>query len=450
MTNLLTVWSSAQAKIKEKIGEHSYQTWFSHLTITSPDEKTLIFETPDEFFKSWIVDHYLDIIQAALGEGGRADANISFQINPKLEVPAPTEIAEYVPPVTRSDSSFKRSINSKLQSRFTFENFVVGNSNRMTHAASFAVANNPAKAYNPLFIYGQSGLGKTHLMQSIANHISQNQPGVRCLYLSSEQFTNEMIDAIQHKTVTAFHQKYRNNVDVLLVDDIQFIAGKKSTQEAFFHTFNDLHNNHKQIVISSDRPPKEIENLEDRLVTRFAWGLITDVQPPDFETRVAILRKKTELESVTMPDDVIYFIAEQIRTNIRELEGALNRVRHHAMVMDKEVTSDLAKEILKDMLKETMKTVSIEMVQQSVADYFKVSVNDLKSKKRTQNIALPRHIAMYLSRKLTKHSLPEIGNAFGGKDHATVLHAYKKIEEDLTKKSDVKYSMEKLLVILNQ
>jgi chromosomal replication initiator protein len=259
-----------------------------------------------------------------------------------------------------------------------------------------------------------------------------------------------MIDAIQHKTVTAFHQKYRNNIDVLLIDDIQFIAGKRSTQEAFFHTFNDLHNSHKQIVISSDRPPKEIENLEDRLVTRFCMGLITDIQPPDFETRVAILRKKSALEEVSMPDDVIYFIAEQIKTNIRELEGALNRVRHHAIIMEKPVTVDLAKSILKDMVKESLKTISIEMVQQSVADYFHLSVNDLKSKKRTQAIALPRHVAMYLSRKLTRHSFPEIGNAFGGKDHATVLHAFKKIEEGIGQKPEIKYSVEKLTAFLNQ
>jgi chromosomal replication initiator protein len=452
MTNLPTMWESAQTRIRAKIGDSSFQTWFSHVAISLPDDKTLILETPDEFYKTWIVDHYLDTIRTVLEEEGAGETQVHVQINPDLRpvnVPSPAE-ATPAPSITRTSSTINKNAAMSLQARFTFDTFVVGNSNRMTHAASVAVANNPAKAYNPLFIYGQSGLGKTHLMQSIANHIIQNQPTVRCLYLSSEQFTNEMIDAIQHKTVTAFHQKYRNNIDVLLIDDIQFIAGKRSTQEAFFHTFNDLHNSHKQIVISSDRPPKEIENLEDRLVTRFCMGLITDVQPPDFETRVAILRKKSALEAVAMPDEVIYFIAEQIKTNIRELEGALNRVRHHAIIMDRPVTVSLAKEILKDMVKETMKTISIEMVQQSVAEHFHMSVNELKSKKRTQAIALPRHIAMYLSRKLTRHSFPEIGNAFGGKDHATVLHAYKKIEESLLKKPEVKYSIEKLTALLNQ
>jgi chromosomal replication initiator protein len=452
MTNLSTIWDSAQTRIKAKIGEVSFQTWFSHVAINLPDENTLILETPDEFFKTWIIDHYFDAVRTALQEEGAGEINLSVQINPDLKtapIPFPPDTALTVP-APRANSIARKNGGMALQPRFTFENFVVGNSNRMTHAASVAVANNPAKAYNPLFIYGQSGLGKTHLMQSIANHLFQNQPAIRCLYLSSEQFTNEMIDAIQHKTVTAFHQKYRNNLDVLLIDDIQFIAGKRSTQEAFFHTFNDLHNSHKQIVISSDRPPKEIENLEDRLVTRFCMGLITDIQPPDFETRVAILRKKSALEEVSMPDDVIYFIAEQIKTNIRELEGALNRVRHHAIIMEKPVTVDLAKAILKDMVKESMKTISIEMVQQSVADYFHLSVNDLKSKKRTQAIALPRHVAMYLSRKLTRHSFPEIGNAFGGKDHATVLHAVKKITEDIDRKPEIKFAVEKLTALLNQ
>ena len=452
MTNLSTTWDSAQTRIKAKIGDVSYQTWFSHVAANMPDENTLILETPDEFYKTWIIDHYFESIQTSLQEEGAGEINFSVQINPNLktaQILVPTNIISSTT-APKNNGILKRYGDMALQPRFTFENFVVGNSNRMTHAASVAVANNPAKAYNPLFIYGQSGLGKTHLMQSIANHVFQNQPNIRCLYLSSEQFTNEMIDAIQHKTVTAFHQKYRNNIDVLLIDDIQFIAGKRSTQEAFFHTFNDLHNSHKQIVISSDRPPKEIENLEDRLVTRFCMGLITDIQPPDFETRVAILRKKSALEEVSMPDDVIYFIAEQIKTNIRELEGALNRVRHHAIIMEKPVNVGLAKDILKDMVKESMKTISIEMVQQSVADYFHLSVNELKSKKRTQAIALPRHVAMYLSRKLTRHSFPEIGNAFGGKDHSTVLHAYKKIEEDINKKTEIKYSVEKLTALLNQ
>jgi chromosomal replication initiator protein len=328
---------------------------------------------------------------------------------------------------------------------------VVGPANRFACAASLAVAESPAKAYNPLFIYGPVGLGKTHLIQAVSHKLKQLHPHLKYCYMSSERFTNELIDAIRYRSTAQFRSKYRD-MDVLLIDDIQFIAGKESTQEEFFHTFNNLHNNHKQIIITSDRPPKEIANLEERLSSRFAWGLITDIQPPDFETRAAILRKKSENECIEVPDDVISFIAEQIRTNIRELEGALIRVVAYSALEDTPVTLETAKSILKDMVKESMKTISVEMVQKSVSAFYSIPLSELRAKKRNKNIVLPRQVAMYLSRKLTNLSLPEIGNAFGGKDHTTVLHSCKKIENEILNNSEngLKNTIEKLTTLLKQ
>ena len=338
---------------------------------------------------------------------------------------------------------------SVVNPRFTFENFVVGPSNRFAHAACQAVAESPAKAYNPLFIYGGVGLGKTHLMQAIANKFQGNISKLRACYISSERFTNELIEAIRHRSTNQFRQKYRT-IDVLLIDDIHFIAGKESTQEEFFHTFNALHDSRKQIIISSDRPPKDIANLEERLRSRFAWGLITDIQPPDFETRVAILRKKIEREPVRVPDEVILFIANEIKTNIRELEGALIRVVAYSLLEEKPVSLTMAKLILKDMVQETIKIVSVELIQKVVADFFSISLSDLKNKKRSKNIVFPRQIAMFLARRLTNLSLPEIGESFGGKDHTTVLHSFKKIESNLSHNNELKYTIEKLTTSIKQ
>ncbi|MBF0388224.1 MAG: chromosomal replication initiator protein DnaA [Candidatus Omnitrophica bacterium] len=449
MTSLILAWQNAQPVIKAQIGDHAYTTWFVHLKLSALTPDHLVIITPDDFFKNWMTDNYLTIITAALRE--QTGRNITVEII--IEKDTPPHIKEGL---TTPDTASRHHTHAhpgqkarplNLQTRFTFNNFVVGNSNRMAYAASRAVANDPAKAYNPLFIYGQSGLGKTHLMQSIANYILETN-GQTCAYVSSEQFANELIGAIQNKSTGAFRKKFRH-IDVLLIDDIQFISKSPTMQEEFFHTFNDLHNNHKQIIISSDRPPKELSGIEDRLVTRFCWGLTTDIQPPDLETRVAILRKKTELEKVKVPDDIIYFIAEQIKTNIRELEGAMIRVVASSLLEEKPVSLELAKTVLKDMIQGSIKTISLEMIQQVVAEHYKVTINELKSKKRTQNIALPRQIAMYLMRKLTRHSLPEIGNAFG-KDHTTVIHSYKKIEEDINNSSEIKYSIEKLSQLLNQ
>ncbi|MBZ0166363.1 MAG: chromosomal replication initiator protein DnaA, partial [Candidatus Omnitrophica bacterium] len=327
--------------------------------------------------------------------------------------------------------------------------FVVGPSNRFAAAAGLAVAESPAKAYNPLFIYGHVGLGKTHLIQAITHKITQLHPHLKHFYMSSEQFTTELIDSIRTRSTGDFRKRYRQ-IDILLIDDIQFIAGKESTQEEFFHTFNFLHDNRKQIIITSDRPPKEISNLEERLTSRFSWGLITDIQPPDFETRVAILRKKMETETVRVPDDVIFFIAEQIQSNIRELEGALIRVAAYALLEEKPISLDMAKLILKDMVRESSKIISVEMIQKVVAQFFAVTLTDLRAHKRNKNIVLARQVAMYLSRNLAQMSFPEIGNAFGGKDHTTVLHSCKKITAAIEKDEDLKTSILKLTTQLKR
>lgn len=438
--NLIDVWQRAQEPIKSAIGETSYHTWFSNLNAVER-EGGITLQAPDEFFKNWIVEHYGAIIENCLRANG-GNLHIAFEVNTALITkPAPEKNVH-------SDDPAGVDIKSPhLNPRFMFEHFVVGPSNRFAFAAAQAVAESPAKAYNPLFIYGPVGLGKTHLMQAITQEVARKHPTLKCCYISSEKFTNELINAIRHRSTETFRQKYRT-IDVLLIDDIHFIAGKESTQEEFFHTFNALHDHRKQIIICSDRPPKEISNLEDRLVSRFAWGLITDIQPPDFETRVAILKKKLELESVSVPDDVVQFIAAEIKTNIRELEGALIRVVAYAMLADKPITLQVTKNVLKDMVKETVKIISLEMVQKEVAGYFNIHVADLKTKKRHKNIVLPRQIAMYLCRKLTNHSLPEIGGAFGGKDHTTILHAYKKMEACLHTDKEVKKIVDHLNFVL--
>ena len=440
---LLSVWQKSENRIKEKIGAASYETWFAHVQIREKMPSTIVLETPDEFFKNWIVDHYLSTIDDVIKSEGGDSLCVELEVNPAI-VNKKTETQ-----IKSLEKEFEsRPLRgAQLNNRFTFDNFVVGPSNRFACAASLAVAESPAKAYNPLFIYGPVGLGKTHLMQSISHHIQQMHPELKHCYISSEQFTNELINAIRNRSTAQFRQKYRS-IDVLLIDDVHFIAGKESTQEEFFHTFNALHDNRKQIIIASDRPPKEIANLEERLVSRFAWGLITDVQPPDFETRVAILRKKLEFETASVPDDVIYFIAEQIKTNIRELEGALIRVVAYSLIEEKSVSLPLAKIILKDMVKETIKVISVDMVQKMVSEFFNIHISDLKSKRRSKNVVLPRQVAMYLSRKLTPHSLPELGGAFGGKDHTTILHSFKKIEQDIQGNPQLKKTIEQLTTTL--
>ncbi|MCA9400517.1 MAG: chromosomal replication initiator protein DnaA [Candidatus Omnitrophica bacterium] len=425
--NLADIWGKAQEGIKNRIGQTSYDTWFAALQVTEKDASTLVIQTPDDFFKNWIIDHYQASIQEELLHFSPAPIHVEFSVNADLITSQQNTIPDTAPSLPIKDD---KQYRVPLNSRFTFDNFVIGASNRFACAAGLAVAESPAKAYNPLLIYGQVGLGKTHLIQAITHKIRKLHPDLKICYLSSESFTNELIDAIRNRSTLQFRKKYRD-IDVLLIDDIHFIAGKESTQEEFFHTFNALHDSRKQIILTSDRPPKEIANLEERLRSRFAWGLITDIQPPDYETRVAILKKKIEYEPVNVPHEVIHFIAEQIKTNIRELEGALIRVAAYSLLEDRPIDLEIAKTILKDMVENVTKTISVEMIQKEVAQHFKLKVEDLRSKKRLKTIVHPRQIAMYLSRQLTNMSLPEIGGAFGGKDHTTVLHSCKKIEEEI-------------------
>ena len=446
--DLIKIWVNAQDTIKNQVGEASYETWFSGLNPSVPTPQTLKIGTPDEFFKNWLIDHYFDVIKKIICELAGTEIQIEFDVASSLiENESKSRDSNEIIPIPKYIQPTLNQAVGEIHQRFSFNNFVVGPGNRFAYAASMAVAESPAKAYNPLFIYGSVGLGKTHLMQATTGFIQKFHPHLKHCYISSEQFTNELINAIRHKTTIQFRQKYRN-IDVLLIDDIHFIAGKESTQEEFFHTFNTLHDNRKQIIICSDRPPKEISNLEERLVSRFAWGLITDIQPPDFETRVAILRKKLEIELTKVPDDVIYFIAEQIKTNIRELEGALIRVVACSLLEDRSISLEMAKNVLKDMVKESVKIISVEMIQKQVSDFFNINIIELKSSRRHKHLVLPRQVAMYLTRKLTRHSLPEIGNTFGGKDHTTVMHSCKKIEQDISKDLSLRKTIEQLTTSL--
>ena len=438
-------WDRAKAYLQDKLGKSVFETWILPLQPKQRNENDLVLEAPDNFFRDWVEKHYKQAIQEAISRSTKEELRINLETAAQAK---PDSAATQTRQPTARPKELKDS--SVLNSRYTFDNFVVGSSNRHAHAYSLAVAESPAKAYNPLFIYGGVGLGKTHLLQAICHHIKNKLPGnVKICYMTSERFTNELIDAIQHRSTPAFRQKYRN-MDLLVIDDIHFIAGKESTQEEFFHTFNTLYDAHKQIIISSDRPPKEIANLQDRLVSRFGWGLTTDIQPPDLETRVAILKKKIEREPVSVPDDVIFFIAQLIKTNVRELEGALIRTIAYSLLEEKPITLELTKEVLRDLLKEPRKLITVDFIQRCVAEEFGVTLQDIKMRRRNKNIVLPRQIAMYLSRELTELSLPEIGNFFGGKDHTTVLHSYNKIKEGFKRDEILKDRIERVIQVIQQ
>lgn len=433
------VWQACRENLKILLGETSFDTWINPLKFKKIEGLCLTLEAPDGFFKNWIETTYLPQIKQALKDVSQKDFEVNFEVNPSLLKRGANKIFKTIGATFQEEP--QDSI--RLNARFTFDNFIVGASNRMAHAASLAVSSAPGKSYNPLFIYGGVGLGKTHLMQAIANQILSQHTAAKIKYTSSEKFTNELIMAIQTRSTEKFRQKYRN-MDVLLIDDIHFLAGKEAAQEEFFHTFNVLYDYHKQIIVSSDRPPKEIPKLEERLVSRFSWGLVVDIQLPDFETRVAILRKKLEKDPVKIDEDVITFIAKNITTNIRELEGALIRIIAYSLIENKPISLELAKDILKDMVKEIYKRVTPDLILGKVSDYFNIPKEDLKRGRRSKNLVMPRQIMMYLVRELTDLSLPEIGASLGAKHHTTILYAHKKVKENLKTNEKLKLAVDNI------
>jgi len=449
---IASVWEQVLKIMEKEIIKPIFDTWIKSTIPLAITETTFEIGTPTQFTKDWIETRYASTIQNTIQFVTQKPLEVKFinldldsekqqteTLQPPLQQIIPTESkpAEPIesPKSPSTDAGGKRTSGSEdyttaLNPKYIFESFVIGNSNRFAHAASLAVAEVPAKVYNPFFIYGGVGLGKTHLMHAIGHRIRQNHSNLKVVYISSEKFTNELINSIRDGNPESFRQKYRN-IDVLLVDDIQFLSKKEHTQEEFFHTFNTLHEANKQIIISSDRPPREIPTLEDRLRSRFEWGLITDIQPPDLETRIAILRKKALLENLNIPNDVMVYIASRIDNNIRELEGALVRVIAYASLTNQSVDMNLCTEALKDIFPNSRpRQITMDLIQQVVANYFKIKQDDLLAKKRTRNVAYPRQIAMYLCRELTETSLPRIGETFGGRDHTTVIHAHDKISRE--------------------
>ena len=446
--NLKQLWEQSLEFIKNEMSEVSFNTWINSCEPLSISDDTLEILVPNDFTKDILEKRYKTLVANCIKQSCSKLYKIKFLIASDLQMQDSNtneDEKSIVQKVIANDE-----LSTTLNPKYTFTSFVIGNSNRFAHAASLAVAESPAKAYNPLFIYGGVGLGKTHLMHAIGHYILQSNPKAKVEYVSSEKFTNELINAIKHDKNEEFRNKYRK-VDVLLIDDIQFIAGKEGTQEEFFHTFNALHDANKQIILSSDRPPKEIPTLEDRLRSRFEWGLIADIQVPDFETRMAILKKKADVENINVSNDVMVYIATKIKSNIRELEGALIRIVAYSSLTNKEITVDLASEALKDIIsKKQGKNITINIIQDIVSSYFNLRLEDLKSQRRTRNIAYPRQIAMYLSRKLTDMSLPKIGEEFGGRDHTTVIHAYEKISDKLTSDESLQQTIDDITKKLTQ
>ncbi len=425
------VWKKAVESIESEVGGQTFDLWFRPIKLLKFQNQQVILEVPNRFFKEWLDDHYPDLIKETLKRFLKMDIEVRFKL------------------IEKEDDSLFRKIESKMESRrarlasrgiflnpkFIFDTFVVGPSNQFARAAAGAVADSPGKAYNPLFIYGGVGLGKTHLMNAIGNSVIDKKPHLKLLYVPAEQFTNEFVYSMRNDRMDEFKNKYRN-LDMLLIDDIQFIAGKSGTQEELFHTFNALYDMHKQIVFSSDRPPKDISPITERLRSRFGMGLIADIQPPDIETKMAILGKKAELEGIKLPEDVIFFLSSKIKSNIRDLEACMIRLGAYSSLSGKEITVEMSKEALKDMISDEERALSIPMIQKTVCEYYGLKVQDIKAKKRTKEIAFPRQVAMYLCKLLTDSSLSDIGKNFGGKDHSTVIHACKLVEGRRKKDED--------------
>lgn len=447
-SNLSEIWQLTLEELSKELNKPSFETWFNLTKPVSINNRCLVIEVPNDFTKEWFETRYKNQIIKALNEITSEDYQVNFIITSEFQDDRESDLPFGQPDHhtdfsshQKEDEHLKNKYISSFNPRYTFDTFVVGACNRLSHAASLAVAESPARAYNPLFIYGGVGLGKTHLLHAIGQYSLINHDFSRVFYFSSEKFTNEFINAIRDNKTLDFRNKYRN-MDILLIDDIQFLAGKEQTQEEFFHTFNALHDNNKQIIISSDRPPKEIPTLEDRLRSRFEWGLITDLQTPDLETRTAILKKKALSDGIDIPDEVIHYIASKVITNIRELEGALIRIVAYASLSESPVTLELTESALQDIIFTRQKNITIKTVINVTADNFNMNPEDLLSKKRTQDIAMARQVAMYLCRMLSDLSLPKIGEEFGGRDHTTVLHAFKKIDTLISKNSEFKNRIE--------
>ena len=444
----MSTWDRILQHLERRVNPHSFSTWFRPTRQDGPDANgsngRLTVRVPTRVFKKRLSETYGELIQAVLVEVGMRNTTIEF-VCTETEAPASLKagLRPAGAPVSQARLDFD-SVDHQLNPRYTFDRFVVGASNQFAHAASLAVAEQPSKAYNPLFLYGGVGMGKTHLMQAVGHEIKRRFPQMRLTYISAEKFTNEVINSLRFDRMISLRDRFRT-VDVLLVDDIQFIAGKERTQEEFFHTFNELYDQQKQIVVSSDSPPKEIAAIEERLRSRFEWGLIADIQPPDLETKIAILQKKAEAERVSIPDEVAEFIARSIRSNVRELEGALIRLLAYASLTGVEISLPTAQQVLRNIIDTQDKRVTIEMIQKKVAEQYGLRAQDLKVKSNSKAIAFPRQVAMYVVKQLTTASLPEIGRQFGGKHHTTVLHSINKIETLRRSDKDLNRTVNRLL-----
>ena len=437
------VWGAAQAQLKGMLSADVFNLWFAPLRAAEVDNNTIVLEVADDFCEVWLKDNYMGLLQDVLAMASGRRLNVKFKVS---NAPQPPAHARALTPATKTKSqpepaaTDKHGTNSDIafNPKNTFDSFVVGNNNNFAYAAAQAVAQSPGKAYNPLYLYSGVGLGKTHLLHAIGQHVTANKKGAKVAYVSSEKFTNEYIDALQNNQLAKFRKKYRQT-DVLLIDDIQFLSGKERIQEEFFHTFNALHEAHKQIVLTCDRPASEIQGLEQRLVSRFEWGLVTDLQPPDVEMRLAILKKKAESLNIKLADDILQFLAHRIRSNIRRLEGALIRVGSFASLTGQKISPEVVEGLLREVLHEEGRfTINMEVIQKKVAEHFDIRLADMTSKRRPENIAFPRQIAMYLSRQLTESSLSSIGEAFGGRDHGTVLHACRLVKDRMEVDANVR------------
>ena len=446
--NLDQIWEESLKLIKSELTEVSFNTWLGSIKPVQINNEDLILSTPTDFNKQILEDRYIVLIKNAVKQAAKKEYNIII-ITPE-EVDSIQDEIKKEKADEQENQNKKIATKSNLNPRYVFKEFVIGASNRFAHAASLAVAESPANAYNPLFIYGGVGLGKTHLMQAIGHFIKEHNPNSNVIYVSSEKFTNELINSIKDDKNVEFRNKYRD-ADILLVDDIQFIAGKERTQEEFFHTFNALHEANKQIVLSSDRTPKEIPTLEARLRSRFEWGLITDIQAPDYETRIAILRKKAERDNLNIPAGVFEFIATKIKSNIRELEGALNRVVAYSSLTNKKISVDLSNEALKDIISDNKpKKITVDLIKRVISKKYDLDIKEMVSRRRARDISFPRQIAMYLSRELTDLSLPKIGEKFGGRDHTTVIHAKDKIHDLRNEDESFNNKIEELIRIIQK